>query len=34
MALLCVEDLDHLVLNVADIKVTCRFYQRVLGMTP
>ncbi len=34
MAALCVEDLDHLVLNVSDIKATCRFYQRVLGMTP
>lgn len=34
MALLCVEDLDHLVLNVADIRATCRFYQRVLGMRP
>ena len=28
MAVLCVEDLDHLVLTVADIKATCRFYQR------
>ena len=26
--------LDHLVLNVSDIKATCRFYQQVLGMTP
>ena len=34
MAVLCVEDLDHLVLTVADIKATCRFYQQVLGMTP
>ena len=34
MAVLCVEDLDHLVLNVSDIRATCRFYQRVLGMTP
>lgn len=34
MAVLCVEDLDHLVLNVADIGTTCRFYRRVLGMTP
>lgn len=25
---------DHLVLTVADIKATCRFYQQVLGMTP
>lgn len=30
----CVEDLDHLVLTVSDIESTCRFYQRVLGMTP
>ena len=34
MAVLCVEDLDHLVLNVSNLKDTCRFYQRVLGMTP
>ena len=34
MASFCVDDLDHLVLTVADIDATCRFYQRVLGMTP
>ena len=34
MAVLCVEDLDHLGLTVSDIKATCRFYQQVLGMTP
>lgn len=29
------EDLDHLVLTVADIKAACRFYQQVLWrMTP
>ncbi|HSR71270.1 MAG TPA: VOC family protein [Kiloniellales bacterium] len=27
------ESLDHLVLTVADIEATCRFYERVLGMT-
>jgi len=27
-----VEHLDHLVLTVRDIEVTCAFYQRVLGM--
>lgn len=26
--------LDHLVLTVADIETTCRFYQDVLGMLP
>ena len=31
---LAVEALDHLVLTVADIDVTCAFYERVLGMTP
>ncbi len=34
MAVLCVEDLDHLALTVSDIGATCRFYERVLGMTP
>ena len=34
MAVLCVEDLDHLGITVSDIKATCRFYQQVLGMTP
>ena len=29
-----VERLDHLVLTVASIAETCRFYERVLGMTP
>jgi len=27
-----IDRLDHLVLTVADIDATCRFYQRVLGM--
>jgi catechol 2,3-dioxygenase-like lactoylglutathione lyase family enzyme len=27
-----IEALDHLVLTVADIEVTCAFYERVLGM--
>lgn len=34
MAVLCVEDLDHLVLTVSDIGEACRFYEQVLGMTP
>ncbi len=25
---------DHIVLCVADVAATCRFYERVLGMTP
>ena len=29
-----VERLDHLVLTVASIPETCRFYERVLGMKP
>ncbi|MGB6986077.1 MAG: VOC family protein [Candidatus Aquilonibacter sp.] len=29
---LVVDSLDHLVLNVADIEVSARWYQRVLGM--
>lgn len=29
-----IERLDHLVLTVADIEATCRFYERVLGMEP
>jgi catechol 2,3-dioxygenase-like lactoylglutathione lyase family enzyme len=28
-----INNLDHLVLTVADIEVTCAFYSRVLGMT-
>jgi catechol 2,3-dioxygenase-like lactoylglutathione lyase family enzyme len=28
-----VERLDHLVLTVASIEATCRFYERALGMT-
>ena len=28
-----IERLDHLVLTVASIEVSCTFYQRVLGMT-
>jgi len=27
-----VDSLDHLVLTVADVEATCRFYSRVLGM--
>ncbi|OUN01384.1 MAG: hypothetical protein BAA04_06000 [Firmicutes bacterium ZCTH02-B6] len=27
-----VDSLDHLVLTVADVETTCRFYSRVLGM--
>ena len=27
-----IESIDHLVLTVADIEATCRFYQSVLGM--
>jgi len=27
-----IDSLDHLVLTVADVEVTCAFYQRVLGM--
>jgi catechol 2,3-dioxygenase-like lactoylglutathione lyase family enzyme len=27
-----IDRLDHLVLTVADIEATCRFYERVLGM--
>jgi len=27
-----IDSLDHLVLTVADVQVTCDFYQRVLGM--
>lgn len=27
-----VDHLDHLVLTVADVEATCRFYSRVLGM--
>lgn len=26
--------LDHLVLTVADVEATCRFYERVIGMKP
>ena len=29
-----IDRLDHLVLTVADIEVTCSFYAAVLGMTP
>jgi catechol 2,3-dioxygenase-like lactoylglutathione lyase family enzyme len=29
-----IDRLDHLVLTVRDIEATCRFYSRVLGMTP
>lgn len=29
-----VQSLDHLVLTVADIEVTCAFYRDVLGMEP
>lgn len=29
-----VDDLDHLVLTVADVGVTAAWYSRVLGMTP
>jgi catechol 2,3-dioxygenase-like lactoylglutathione lyase family enzyme len=29
-----IDSLDHLVLTVRDLDVTCRFYERVLGMTP
>ena len=29
-----IDRLDHLVLTVADIEVTCLFYETVLGMTP
>jgi catechol 2,3-dioxygenase-like lactoylglutathione lyase family enzyme len=29
-----VRALDHLVLCVADVAATCRFYERVLGMEP
>ncbi|GGP19092.1 VOC family protein [Silvimonas iriomotensis] len=32
MPALVIDRLDHLVLTVADIAVTCAFYQRVLGM--
>lgn len=28
------DHLDHLVLTVRDIEITCDFYQRVMGMTP
>ncbi|HEY8417755.1 MAG TPA: VOC family protein [Limnochordales bacterium] len=27
-----IDSLDHLVLTVADVEATCRFYNRVLGM--
>ena len=29
-----IERLDHLVLTVADVEATVKFYERVLGMTP
>jgi catechol 2,3-dioxygenase-like lactoylglutathione lyase family enzyme len=29
-----IDRLDHLALTVRDIEATCRFYSRVLGMTP
>ena len=29
-----VRSLDHIVLCVADVAATCRFYERVLGMEP
>ena len=28
---MCIRSLDHLVLTVTDISLTCEFYQRVLG---
>ena len=29
-----ISHIDHLVLTVADLDITCEFYQRVLGMAP
>jgi catechol 2,3-dioxygenase-like lactoylglutathione lyase family enzyme len=30
--MICIDRIDHLVLTVADIEMTCNFYSRVLGM--
>ncbi|WP_327205869.1 VOC family protein [Rhizobium beringeri] len=31
--MICIDRLDHLVLTVADIAISCDFYSRILGMS-